>query len=165
MRSERLLHMAWHAPLRHARSSPHPPYHPSAMPLLVPTPTTSLLSGGSQSVGAATLRTLPAEQLLAEHARLEHSVAHLQRSNAELHASLAVQGEGTEEWSDEDRKELSGAVRENEETMCVGPERRLRQLCGCSHSTPQQPSTEGPDAAHPRRHAREGRQPRRHCGL
>ncbi|PWN99758.1 hypothetical protein FA09DRAFT_359162 [Tilletiopsis washingtonensis] len=87
------------------------------MPLLVPTPTTSLLSGGSQSVGAATLRTLPAEQLLAEHARLEHSVAHLQRSNAELHASLAVQGEGTEEWSDEDRKELSGAVRENEETI------------------------------------------------
>ena len=132
------------------------------MPLLVPTPTSSLLAGGSQSVGISTLRTLPAEQLLAEHARLEHSVAHLQRSNAELHASLAVQSEGTEEWSEEDRKELSGAVRENEETMCVG--RRWASDAQADTRT-LQPSTEGPDAAHPRRHAREGRQPRRHCGL
>lgn len=53
-----------------------------------------------------------------EIARLENSIAHLERSNQELRDAVREEQAGTD--VDEDAvREFEAAIKENEETMCV----------------------------------------------
>ncbi|BGP50034.1 hypothetical protein JCM10450v2_005942 [Rhodotorula kratochvilovae] len=80
----------------------------------------------NQPVTLAQLRLLEPELLSNEIARLQNSIAHLERSNDELRAFVRGEGEeedGDEGLDDETKRELEDTVRENEETVARQQER------------------------------------------
>ncbi|BGO93360.1 hypothetical protein NBRC10512_005526 [Rhodotorula toruloides] len=76
----------------------------------------------AQPVTLAQLRAIEADSLVPEIARLENSIAHLERSNQELRDAVREEQAGTD--VDEDAvREFEAAIKENEETIAAQQER------------------------------------------
>ncbi|BGP01788.1 hypothetical protein RTG_01780 [Rhodotorula toruloides ATCC 204091] len=77
----------------------------------------------AQPVTLAQLRLIEADSLVPEIARLENSIAHLDRSNQELRDAVREEQAGTDGVDEDAVREFEAAIQENEETIAAQHER------------------------------------------
>ncbi|KAK4046704.1 hypothetical protein OIV83_005907 [Microbotryomycetes sp. JL201] len=111
---EALPHVATHTVVANGRHKPVPTFASFFSVVLAPV---TFTPRHEQPVTFETLRQLEPELLTAEVGRLQNSIQHLERSNAELEEFAATEDD------DDDRRELQLAVTENLQTIASQKER------------------------------------------